>query len=143
MERVRRVVLRTNSSTTFPSRDRMLICRPMSIVYFIPPENLTEFEHLRATTPLRENMVISYILQENPDIFPINLLRNKAIEQVKTTHFWLSDMDVWPSMRTYDTIMKLPREWFMNEKNLGIVPVFQNKRLFKCSTFQDCIDLYV
>ena len=121
----------------------MLICRPMSIVYFIPPENLTDFEHLRATTPLRENMVISYILQENPDIFPINLLRNKAIEQVKTTHFWLSDMDVWPSMTTYDTIMNLPREWFMNEKNLGIVPVFQNKRLFKCSTFQDCIDLYV
>lgn len=114
----------------------------MSIVYFFPAENLTDYEELRATSDLRENMIISYMLEENPDIFPINTLRNKAIDQVQTTHFWLSDMDVWPTMHTYNVIKALPREWFQNEKNLGIVPVFQNKKLYKCATFQDCIDLY-
>ena len=71
----------------------------MSIVYFFPPENLTLFEELKANTTLRPNMLISYELQTDPDVFPINLLRNRAIDQVQTTHFWLADMDVWPSRR--------------------------------------------
>ena len=43
---------------------------------------------------------------------------------------------------TYDHIMQLPRSFFSSPKNVGIVPVFQNKVLFKCNTFQECIDLY-
>ena len=29
--------------------------------------------------------------------YPINKLRNLAIESVQTTHLWLTDMDMWPS----------------------------------------------
>ena len=118
-----------------------IIFSPMSIVYFFPPENLTLFEEPKANTTLRPNMLISYELQTDPDVFPINLLRNRAIDQVQTTHFWLADMDVWPSIHTYDVVRSLPKEFFMNELNVGIVPVFQNKRLHKCTSFEDCIDL--
>lgn len=83
----------------------------MSIVYFFPPENLTLFEELKANTTLRPNMLISYELQTDPDVFPINLLRNRAIDQVQTTHFWLADMDVWPSIHTYDVVRSLPKEF--------------------------------
>ena len=75
----------------------ILHCRPMSIVYYFPPEHLTYFEELRATTELRPNMNIAYVIQEDPDFFPINSLRNLAIENAQTTHFWLADMDVWPT----------------------------------------------
>ena len=29
--------------------------------------------------------------------YPINLLRNLAINAVTTSHFWLTDMDMWPA----------------------------------------------
>ena len=29
--------------------------------------------------------------------YPINTLRNVAIQGVQTSHFWLTDMDMWPS----------------------------------------------
>ena len=29
--------------------------------------------------------------------FPVNLLRNIAIKNVRTTHFLVTDMDLWPS----------------------------------------------
>ena len=37
--------------------------------------------------------------------------------------------------------MNLPRSFFADPKNVGIVPIFQNKRLHKCTTFEDCIAL--
>lgn len=42
---------------------------------------------------------------------------------------------------SYEAIRKLPREFFADPKNIGIVPVFQNKKMYKCSSFRDCIDL--
>ena len=32
---------------------------------------------------------------------------------------------------SYEAIQKLPREFFADPKNIGIVPVFQNKKLHK------------
>ena len=69
----------------------------MSIVYYIPEENMTVFNELRANTILRDNIRIKYFIQTDPTYFPINFLRNQAIENVVTTHFWLADMDVWPT----------------------------------------------
>ena len=54
----------------------------MSIVYFFPPENLTYFQELRANTKLRSNIIVDYFVQEDPDIFPINVLRNKGMRIV-------------------------------------------------------------
>lgn len=40
--------------------------------------------------------ITEYIAEDNHE-YPINMLRNLAIEAVKTSHFWLTDMDMWPS----------------------------------------------
>ena len=123
---------------------------PMSIVYYFPKENESFFLKLKAETTLRPNIIVDYVIQTDPFYFPINTLRNRAIDNVKTTHFWLTDMDVWPSSPlrgdfsllagSYDAIMHLPREFFADPKNAGIVPVFQMRRR-RCRTFQECIDL--
>lgn len=44
--------------------------------------------------------IIPYISRDS-DRYPINELRNIAIQQVKTTHFFSSDIDVWPSCFHY------------------------------------------
>lgn len=71
--------------------------RPMSIVYYFPPENETYFLSLKASANLRPNIIVDYVIQTDPLNFPINTLRNRAIDNVRTTHFWLTDMDVWPT----------------------------------------------
>ena len=40
--------------------------------------------------------VITYISQQETP-YPINKLRNIAISFVHTSHFWVADMDMWPS----------------------------------------------
>ncbi|CBK24048.2 uncharacterized protein [Blastocystis hominis] len=112
---------------------------PMSIVYYFPKENESYFLSLKAESNLRPNIIVDYVIQTDPFYFPINTLRNRAIDNVKTTHFWLTDMDVWPSFGSYDAIMHLPLEFFQDPKNAGIVPVFQMRR-HRCRTFQECIN---
>ena len=57
-------------------------------------------------------------------IYPLNRLRNIAIKRVQTTHFIVLDMDTWPSLWTYDEIMKLPKDYLQNENFVTILPVF-------------------
>lgn len=57
-------------------------------------------------------------------IYPLNRLRNISIKRVQTTHFIVLDMDTWPSVSTYDEIMKLPKEYLRNENFVTILPVF-------------------
>ena len=126
-----------------------ITCSPMSIVYYFPKENESYFLSLKAESNLRPNIIVDYVIQTDPFYFPINTLRNRAIDNVKTTHFWLTDMDVWPScafrgdslslVGSYDAIMHLPLEFFQDPKNAGIVPVFQMRR-HRCRTFQECIN---
>ena len=39
--------------------------------------------------------VFNFVINET--VYPINTLRNIAIRGVQTSHFFLSDMDFWPS----------------------------------------------
>lgn len=57
--------------------------RPMSIVYYFPPENLTTFQELRKNTTLRPNIIVDYVIQVDPESFPINVLRNKGLKGVR------------------------------------------------------------
>lgn len=42
----------------------------------------------------------------NNTIFPINLMRDLAIESIDTTHYFVSDIDVFSSDTLYDTLRK-------------------------------------
>lgn len=58
-------------------------------------------------------------LYSNETIFPINVLRDLAIESIETTHFYVSDIDVFASDTLYDTILlhkdllRMPRTVFI------------------------------
>ena len=58
-------------------------------------------------------------------IYPINLLRNLAILNVRTTHYINMDMDLWPSVTLLDTFANLPREVLDDPKSALILPAFQ------------------
>ena len=44
---------------------------------------------------------ISYV-RDNSEHYPINQLRNRAINNTITSHFWLTDIDVWPAGMVVD-----------------------------------------
>lgn len=47
---------------------------------------------------LNEYSQIEYqFFETNETYYPINKLRNIAIKDIKTTHFFVCDMDFWPS----------------------------------------------
>ena len=46
---------------------------------------------------LRSNIHLECVIKIEGVAFPINHLRNIAVDHVKTSHFYLSDMDIWPS----------------------------------------------
>ena len=72
---------------------------PMSIIYYIPEEDVSDLKARMKSTKLRDNIHIQYVIRENASMYPVNALRNKAIDAVQTSYFYISDMDVWPSRR--------------------------------------------
>ena len=129
-----------------------VIASPMSIVYYIAPEQVAEFKRLYQMSSLRPNMKVNYVVQEDPLLYPVNKLRNMAIAQVETTHFYLSDMDVWPSRTafpfpspvasTYRAIIKLPKSALEDDHLAIIVPAYQIY-MGKCSSFENCTRMYI
>ena len=55
------------------------------------------YEKALSSAQLENRVHITIFTSENNKEYPINKLRNIAIESVKTSHFWLADMDMWPS----------------------------------------------
>lgn len=86
------------------------------------------------------------------DDFPVNLLRNIAIKNVRTTHFLVTDMDLWP-IRTlqvmesciasaYERLLRLPKKVLLSNRSAVIMPsIFAAKKeriLKKCDTLEEC-----
>ena len=47
--------------------------------------------------------------------FPVNKLRNLGIRNIVGTHFQILDMDLWPTVNLYDTLMSLPKSLIEND----------------------------
>ena len=77
----------------------IVIVSPMSIVYYIPEEDVSDLQSRMKSAKLRDNIHIQYVIRENASMYPVNALRNRAVDAVQTSHFYISDMDVWPSRR--------------------------------------------
>lgn len=75
-------------------------------------------------------------------IYPINRLRNIAINSIETTHFLVVDMDMWPVETTYRDLINLPAPILRNEHLALILPAFSLKSsaLQECTSFQDCVE---
>ena len=69
----------------------------MAITFFLTEETSTIFYGVLDTLSLPSRIQIIPYLVQNDTTYPINKLRNIAIDHVNTTHFWLADMDMWPA----------------------------------------------
>ena len=68
----------------------------MSIMFYLQADEVEEFHSKRRESNLRNDIQLDYILCTNSSIYPINKLRNLAIQRVNTSHIYVSDMDNWP-----------------------------------------------
>ena len=92
--------------------------------------------------PARLTLLLYLIGESSPERgqFPVNKLRNLGIRNIATTHFQVLDMDLWPTVDTYETMMKLPVE-LQTGRNAVIFPVFFFDRdavLTRCDSFAQC-----
>ncbi|KAL7581558.1 hypothetical protein ACA910_022121 [Epithemia clementina (nom. ined.)] len=76
--------------------------------------------------------------------YPVNLLRNRALAQVQTTHVVYIDIDFWPSSDLYDVLnqpnirqhLQLSSNDHDSDKTALVIPAFQVPR--QCREYYDC-----
>ena len=76
---------------------KKLICRSLSITFFLYGEGAAVYEQVIKSLDIPKRLNIIAYFSDSAEPYPINKLRNIAIDQVQTTHFWLADMDMWPA----------------------------------------------
>lgn len=75
----------------------ILIGREVSVGLFLTPSDKKIYDKFVRESSLPERLRFTIFMAESKDQYPINHLRNLAIEGVRTSHLWLTDMDMWPS----------------------------------------------
>ena len=63
-------------------------------------------------------------IYSNKTIFPINLLRDLSIESIDTTHYFICDIDAFPSETLYDSIA-LHNETLHDQKAVYVLKLFK------------------
>ena len=88
----------------------ILIFSPILIVITLKGNEIHEIEQYR--TALEPFPLITYqFFETNETYYPINTLRNVAINNTKTSHFFVCDMDFWPSCISLSS--KLISSWII------------------------------
>ena len=108
--------------------------RMISIAIRIDDSSKPTLQSLLKTYPFPQRLHLSYLV-DNSNHYPINRLRNLAINNTVTSHFFLTDIDVWPACRCshvcscladlYSTILNLPTELLSIQKQAIVVPAFE------------------
>ncbi|CAN0385190.1 unnamed protein product, partial [Ectocarpus sp. 13 AM-2016] len=65
--------------------------------------------YLALPVELCNRMVISATAAQSPEEldpvwYPVNRLRNVAVKAVKTSHFLMTDIDIWPDINAYSAL---------------------------------------
>ena len=69
---------------------------PISVAIYTPPEGVSKIITFLRNSNFPSRLIVTLISDSGSD-YPINALRNYAIKAAPTSHFYLSDMDVWPT----------------------------------------------
>ena len=85
-------------------------------------------------------------IYSNNAIFPINLLRDLSIESIDTTHYFICDIDAFPSKSLYDSIV-LHKELLYDHKAVFVLKLFKvitrSKKLAnQCRKYGLCNKMY-
>lgn len=113
---------------------------PVVFVTYLKEEEVPLFDRFLAnTTSLCTPRIqfVTYVAPPNTFFYynyPINILRNLGIRQVRTTHFLLIDMDMWLSRRcsggvsrvegSYEALMALPSFVLEDPRAAVVIPAF-------------------
>lgn len=86
-------------------------------------------------------------IYSNNAIFPINLLRDLSIESIDTTHYFICDIDAFPSKSLYDSIV-LHKELLYDHKAVFVLKLFKvitrSKKLAnQCRKYGLCNKMYL
>ena len=88
---------------------------------------------------LENRVSIVLRMQTEDGFYPINELRNLAIRYTTTSHFFLTDMDMWPSFGLYDALTALPSFILQDDYFAGIVPAFEVLKP-NCNSIEKCVE---
>ncbi|CAN0580433.1 unnamed protein product, partial [Ectocarpus sp. 12 AP-2014] len=83
---------------------------PISIAILEEDKEVRGDERGRQTQEqLCNRMVISATAAQSPEEldpvwYPVNRLRNVAVKAVKTSHFFMTDIDIWPDINAYSAL---------------------------------------
>lgn len=99
---------------------------PISIAIFVTDEVLVRNE--RRWLNRIANQPGSYITEvhsKGASGYPVNFLRNTAIDRVSTTHFFLTDIDLWPSTFSYNAVLSQGEALLGNPHAALVLPAFE------------------
>ena len=81
------------------------------------------------------------VLRTKNYAFPINELRNLAIDHASSTHVFVSDADVIPSPNLQESFLTLPNYILRDSNHALIVPLFETPfKSLPCSPWFECIE---
>lgn len=97
---------------------------------------------------LTKKQQIVPVLSHNPDDYPINYLRNVAIERSQTSHVFVTDLDLWPSGmesilelcvdEVYNGFLSLPQNRLQQSNLAIVVPTFSLRSKLDKLLHNDC-----
>lgn len=106
----------------------------ISVALHLDDENSQSVRLFMNQHTLPQRFRISYV-KDNSGHYPINRLRNVAINNTLTSHFWLTDIDIWPACSDckslssvadlYETLLSLPASLLSEDRQALIVPAYE------------------
>lgn len=126
-----------------------MISSLFSVALFLADREQNKYNQAISSSPLNNRIHITVVHSADKKIYPINKLRNIAIDHVTTTHLWLADMDMWPSrillmihsliiVGLREALMSLPSSELERSNLAVIVPAFEITRGRECGSFESC-----
>ena len=89
---------------------------------------------------LGTKIIFTLYKTQNTTEYPYNKLRNLSIKKVKTSHYWVMDMDIWPATNLYHTLLNLDNRYLNDEYLAIIIPAFEFKKdMNNCNDFENCV----
>ena len=118
---------------------------PLSLAVIIQSnEEENTLNEFIAQTSLPSRLTVCHFITSKPSEYPFNRLRNIALKHVTTSHFWVMDMDMWPSDNAYKTLLSLDYRYLNDDYLAVIVPSFQYmENMRECKGFKKCVNSFL
>ena len=119
----------------------------IACVYCLKSEEEALVEFIQSKHYPSRFHIILYIVEDtewNASTYPMNAMRNVAIEKVKTTHFLVLDMDEWFVDSLETEIASLPSSIMEAEDVAIVVPlVIMNVLIItpRCCSLEECVQM--